>query len=700
LVNIEGSALLPSFFLNLNLLIVKKIKLLMLLFSAISFHAFAQTEVLVWSDEFSVDGAPNSAYWGYDIGTNGGWGNNEVQNYTNNSSNVRVQSGALIIDALKSGGSWTSGRVKSQGKINFTYGRVKFNAKLPPGVGTWPALWMLGESITTKGWPACGEIDIMEHVGKNPGIVQSAMHTTSSSGNTINKGSKSVSTYNTAFHVYECNWTPDKIQFLVDGASYYTYQPSTKNSSTWPFTAPFFFIMNIAMGGNLGGPIDGALTSARMEIDYLRVYQSTSQITLQGPNVVSKNQTGITYKLPDLPGATFSWAVPADAVITAGDGTNTITVTWGQTEGSVTASITSEGNSFEKSVIVTHATKPTGSSFPLTSPDFNVMWAKNPENVNVFTIKSQSPLYVIYNVTSKASSPALIGTFSKGLDMSEHPVLRVSVKAYNKSKTLNLRMDLVDANGKSTTKTPVFNFTPIIDDGEYYRYTFNFQDENQWQSAIGSVSSTSITKVNLYIDYGVPAVLGIDSVWIDTLWVEKPVVSLDVPNRPSHLQASGNGTITFGWQDNAEDEEGFELYRSLTLNGPFVSVKELAANSMSTTLTSDGIDYYYQIKSFNATGHSDVSNTITPDDLVTGVERDSESLVKVYPNPTSGYVYVEQADYSDAHIQVFGLAGNEMLQYKTEKKLFKADLSSLAKGSYYLRVGRKGKVVVKKLVIQ
>jgi beta-glucanase (GH16 family) len=678
---------------------LKKIILAISLYTAVFHFSYAQ-EVLVWSDEFNVDGAPNSAYWGYDTGTNGGWGNNEVENYTTSSNNVKVQSGSLIITALKSGSSWTSARVKSQGKINFTYGRIKFNAKLPSGVGTWPALWMLGENITTKGWPACGEVDIMEHVGKNPGVVQSALHTPSSNGNTVNKKSKTVSTYNTAFHIYEANWTPVKIQFLVDGAVFYTYQPATKNSSTWPFNAPFFFIMNIAMGGNLGGPIDAALTSASMEIDYVRIYQLTSGINLEGPGVVTKNKAGIEYKLPDLPGATFSWSVPADAVITSGDGTNEIIVTWGETEGNVSVTITSEGNAFDKTIAVTHAIQPTENNFPLTSPDFNVTWTTNPENTNQFTLSSQNPLKVIYNVTAKLSTPALIGTFSKGLDLSEHPVLRVRAKSFNKSETLNLRMDFVDAYGKSTTKSPVFNFLPFIDDGEYYRYTFNFDDKNQWQSAVGTVDKTSITKVNLFIDYGVPAVLGTDSIWVDTLWVQKPVVGIDIPNRPSHLQATTNGTITLNWHDNAEDEDGFELYQSLTLQGPYTSIKTVAANTTSTTLTADGNSYFYQIKSYNAMGHSDVSNTITPDDVVTGVEKENTERIKIYPNPTSGHLSVELPDRSSSVISVYGLLGNEVSSFRSNDKVFKTDLSSLAKGSYYVKVSYRGSVITKRIFIE
>jgi beta-glucanase (GH16 family) len=229
---------------------------------------------LVWSDEFNRNGAPDSTNWVYDIGTgSNGWGNNEIQFYTHDSENVYVKDGRLIIRALKKDGKWTSARLKSQGKRNWTYGKIVFSARLPVGKGTWPALWMLAENINTVGWPTCGEIDIMEHVGRDPGIVQCALHTKASHGDTVNKKSKPVSTFNSEFHTYEANWTKEKIDFFIDGDLYYTYTPSVKDNDHWPYNTPFFIIMNIAIGGGFGGDVDPALSSAVMEVEYVRVYE-------------------------------------------------------------------------------------------------------------------------------------------------------------------------------------------------------------------------------------------------------------------------------------------------------------------------------------------------------------------------------------------------------------------------------------------
>ncbi|WP_435416519.1 glycoside hydrolase family 16 protein [Polaribacter aestuariivivens] len=232
---------------------------------------------LVWSDEFDTDGAPDPGKWTYDIGTgSNGWGNNESQYYTDRTENVTISNGTLKIKAKKenfSGANYTSARLKTQGLFDFTYGRVEIRAKLPSTGGTWPALWMLGSNINSVSWPACGEIDIMEHIGNDIGKVQSATHTPSSFGNTQNKGAINSNTTTTQFHIYELRWTEEKLEFLFDGELFYTYNPSVKNSNTWPFNKNQFLIMNVAIGGTLGGAIDTSFTEDVMEIDYVKVYK-------------------------------------------------------------------------------------------------------------------------------------------------------------------------------------------------------------------------------------------------------------------------------------------------------------------------------------------------------------------------------------------------------------------------------------------
>ncbi len=226
---------------------------------------------LVWADEFDVDGAPNPASWTYDLGTgDNGWGNNESQSYTNDPSNVIVESGMLKITAKAENGGYTSARIKTQGLVEFTYGKVEVRAKLPSGGGTWPAIWMLGANITEVSWPDCGEIDIMEHVGNNQDVVSSALHFPGNSGGNPIFKANDVPGASTDFHVYGVEWSSSQIVFSIDDVVYHTYS----YSSSLPFyNKDFFLILNVAMGGGFGGTIDPAFTESSMEIDYVRVYQ-------------------------------------------------------------------------------------------------------------------------------------------------------------------------------------------------------------------------------------------------------------------------------------------------------------------------------------------------------------------------------------------------------------------------------------------
>jgi len=226
---------------------------------------------LLWSDEFDTPGAPDPAKWGYDTGA-GGWGNNELQHYTNRLDNAVVSNGTLKI-ILKaesySGSAYTSARLLSKNKFSFKYGKVEARAKLPLGGGTWPAIWMLGDNINTAPWPACGEIDIMEHVGNQLNRIFGTVHHPGHSGGNADGGSTMISNVTTEFHRYGVEWTPASIKFSVDDVVFYTFA----NSSSLPFNQNFFMILNVAMGGNFGGAVAPGFTSSEMEIDYIRVYQ-------------------------------------------------------------------------------------------------------------------------------------------------------------------------------------------------------------------------------------------------------------------------------------------------------------------------------------------------------------------------------------------------------------------------------------------
>lgn len=228
---------------------------------------------LVWADEFDNPGAPDASKWGYDIGTGGGgWGNNELEYYTNRSSNVSVSNGTLKITAVKesySGSAYTSTRMLTQNKFSFKYGRIEIRAKLPAGLGTWPAIWMLGSNISNTAWPACGEVDIMEQKGSELNKIYSTFHYPGHSGATADGNSLTIANSSTAFHIYSAEWSATTVKLYVDNQLIHTLA----NTPSLPFNQNFFIILNVAMGGNFGGSVDPSFTSAAMEVDYVRVYQ-------------------------------------------------------------------------------------------------------------------------------------------------------------------------------------------------------------------------------------------------------------------------------------------------------------------------------------------------------------------------------------------------------------------------------------------
>lgn len=232
---------------------------------------------LVWQDNFNGTNL-DTTKWNYDLGDNG-WGNNELENYTK--QNAIVSNGILSIVARRTGtgqktGDYTSSRITTFGKKEFLYGIIEARMKLPGGRGTWPAFWMLGSDIKNVGWPACGELDIMENVGYDPFWIHGSIHTPSSHGNTVNTGKVQVPDCDSVYHVYGMTWTPSKIQFWVDDSlkPYYTYNPDIKTQQNWPFNKPCFIILNLAIGGNWGGAkgVDDSIFPRTFKIDYVRVY--------------------------------------------------------------------------------------------------------------------------------------------------------------------------------------------------------------------------------------------------------------------------------------------------------------------------------------------------------------------------------------------------------------------------------------------
>lgn len=236
---------------------------------------------LVFSDEFDKPGLPDPARWVYDTAMNkAGWHNREMQYYSAaRPENSVVRDGRLVITARKEslssapdwgGQRYTSARLITRGKGDWTYGFVSVRAKLPCGLGTWPAIWMLASQ---GDWPAAGELDILEQVGKDPDHVFSTVHTTSGSGGNGKGGGTRLNDVCRAFHDYQMHWTPSEVRFGIDGRHHFTYPNLGQGKAQWPFDSPQFLILNIAIGGDLGGPVDDAIFPVTMEVDSVKVWQ-------------------------------------------------------------------------------------------------------------------------------------------------------------------------------------------------------------------------------------------------------------------------------------------------------------------------------------------------------------------------------------------------------------------------------------------
>jgi beta-glucanase (GH16 family) len=231
---------------------------------------------LVWHDEFDGD-TIDETNWTYDLGA-GGWGNGEAQYYTDRPENAHLEDGLLVIEARQERyeeAYYTSARLKSQGLQEFQYGRIEARLKVPAGKGLWPAFWMLGSNFETVGWPDCGEIDIMEYIGREPDLIFGTLHGPGYAGASgLSKWNRQDYAIADDFHTYAIEWDEDQITWFYEGVAYSTYTRSAVGEREWPFDQPFFIILNLAVGGQLPGPVGlDTVFPTQYLVDYVRVFQ-------------------------------------------------------------------------------------------------------------------------------------------------------------------------------------------------------------------------------------------------------------------------------------------------------------------------------------------------------------------------------------------------------------------------------------------
>lgn len=321
--------------------------------SILAFAGRAQCPQIIWADEFEGDALDNTK-WSHQFGDGCsihpdlcGWGNNELQSYTDR--NTTVADGKLTITAKREAAgnrNYTSSRIRSINKGDWTYGRFEASIRLPKGQGLWPAFWMLSTDEVYGSWPQSGEIDIMELVGHEPDVVHGTVHY----GN-LPPANRSIGEdyrlptgdFSEDFHVFAIEWEENEIRWFVDDYMYAVKTPSDLLPSPWPFDQRFHFLLNVAVGGNWPGDPDGTtLFPQTMEVDYVRVYDGFFP-HLNGKRRVQEGSTGEKYTVQNIPeNATLTWSVPEGAQIVAGQGTDTVTVDWGVTSGPVAVEISDD----------------------------------------------------------------------------------------------------------------------------------------------------------------------------------------------------------------------------------------------------------------------------------------------------------------------------------------------------------------------
>ncbi|HSJ11432.1 MAG TPA: glycoside hydrolase family 16 protein [Gillisia sp.] len=244
-----------------------------LILSVFLFFSCSPRAQVIFEDNFEGNSL-NMDHWNYEEGDGCpnlcGWGNNERQIYSRDY--IKVEDGKLVIEAVKEGDKYFSGKINSRDKIEFQYGTIEVRLKLPRGHGIWPAVWMLGTNINEVGWPASGEIDIMEYVGREPHTIYSSLHTPANHGDNASSQKTFIEDIEEGYHTYKTIWSENDIQYFIDGEHVYTFTPPEYNEAHYPFRHPFYFLINMAVGGNFGGPeVDDSIFPVKFYVDWIKV---------------------------------------------------------------------------------------------------------------------------------------------------------------------------------------------------------------------------------------------------------------------------------------------------------------------------------------------------------------------------------------------------------------------------------------------
>jgi len=454
----------------------------------------------VWSDEFDYTGAPASDKWGFDTG-GGGWGNQELQTYTNSRNNSWIADGKLYIKAIKSNDTWTSARLVTKNKGDWRYGKIEVRAKIPSGTGVWPAIWMLPTDNAYGSWPQSGEIDIMEHVGYEPNRIYGTIHTDAYNHRLgTQKGSNTmVPTAYTGFHDYAVEWDEEKIVVMIDNQPFFTFKNEYKTSKEWPFDKRFHLVLNIAIGGSWGGAkgIDPNLTEAILEIEHVRIYKTKPIPVIKGNGLIDPGQE-VKFSVNKYEGFQYFWKVPGDAVIVNGQGTETITAQWGETTGTVELKLIDVCDTIVAEPLNIHFYTSEGSFEVINGESDSIRWKVDNTQDNTVTLQmdDNNDVRVNFNITSPMNNPGISYHFDTPHDFSQVNQMVFYLKAEEGQAPSSMRIDLIDVNGGIDANNP-FRINRIEPTGDHVKYLHTFNTGNVLSFNIQKVKS-----IRIYFNYG------------------------------------------------------------------------------------------------------------------------------------------------------------------------------------------------------
>lgn len=669
---------------------------LLIVLTSLFFSSVVQAQdcyVLRWSDEFNGTELDRSK-WNVDIG-NGypgltGWGNSEVQYYSDRPENVQVSNGSLKITARNDGFggyNYSSGRIRTKGQFDFKHGRIEARIKIPSGQGLWPAFWLLPTYETFGTWPRSGEIDIMENFGQNNFMTSAIHYQNNNNQHQYNELSYGVN--RDEYHIFAAVWENNNINFFIDWNWIGSQSPTTVNGN-WPFNEDFFLILNLALGGSAGNV--STTFPKTMEVDYVRVYQKANEIAIEGPSLLFANQVA-TYSLPQNATATYSWAAPAGGEILSGQGTNEVIVKWGSSVGNITCAVANwrgdiEGNQsncgngqYSKNVAVEIG------NCDIAWLDFDKVSKVNPDRSN--GVGGIETMYELNPGKNAVNNSDFVGRFGRAGNVL-YDVLKLnfteSINALSLRQGVNtFKMDVYATSAGTIPITVEFvnragnNAYPT---GIHSQYTANVTQANTWQTLTfsyvntpdWSVDSEDVDGINIFFN---PNTNTATTYYFDNLRttlplngkIEGPLV-IEEPSVNNTVEYTAPAMIgaSYDWSVGS---------RATVVDGQTDQTVEVYFDN----------DFYTNTLEVELTNTMSCKYTYDIDVEVKGLLSVNEQLlndqIEIYPNPVAERLYIKTKNSNPMSYKLLNAVG-VVIEEGTVNDQILLDTQHLENGMYIL----------------